>query len=79
MTETTTTRVYVEEDERTPMTCGDCGTPTYYDYEDEAYHHAIHPQNGCGLILAEFRAPDPAHPLARRIRQAAAARARKKK
>lgn len=41
------------DDEGQPMTCGDCGRATYYDYGDEAYHHDNEPERGCFLIPAE--------------------------
>lgn len=47
-----------------PMTCADCGRPTYYDYADEDYHHAIAAADGCFLIRADKdRIDDLDHPL----------------
>lgn len=61
------THEYVEvpEDERFPMLCNDCLRPAYYDYGDDAYHHAVRPHEGCFLIPAEDRDADPAHPFHR--------------
>lgn len=41
--------------EPVPMTCDDCGRPSYYDTADESYHHATDPGRGCFLIPAETR------------------------
>lgn len=46
-----------------PATCPDCGTPTFYDSTDEAYHHAVRPEHGCFLIPSEDRPQDSNHPL----------------
>lgn len=34
--------------------CGDCRRPIFYNYDDEAWHHAVDPGTGCFLIP-----PDP--------------------
>lgn len=57
-----TTRDYLNED-GTPMRCNDCDRPTYYDYDDEDYHHASRPFIGCFLIASDDRDEDLAHPL----------------
>lgn len=60
----TCTRTGAPLDPPQPMRCGDCDRPTYYDYADEAYHHATDPADGCFLVSAEpDRAEDPRHPL----------------
>lgn len=47
-----------------PLVCDDCGRPTFYDYADEAYHHALDPARGCFLIPEDPAArADAAHPM----------------
>lgn len=51
-TEAQGTRDHFDDNDK-PMVCEHCGRPIYYDYADEAYHHAVEPQRGCFLIPAE--------------------------
>lgn len=49
-----TRRDYLEprEDRDVPLSCGDCGRPTGYDYGREDYFHAEDGTRGCFLIAA---------------------------
>lgn len=53
-----------EDDGTMPRRCGGCERPAYYDDADDSYHHANRADEGCGLIPAEDRPDDDAHPLA---------------
>lgn len=50
-------------DDEVPMRCNDCGRPTYYDTDDDQYHHAIDADRGCFLIAPDDRPLDLDHPL----------------
>ena len=53
MTATAEDRIDWQDDEGEPLECGDCKRSTFYNYADEAYHHAHEPERGCFLIPAE--------------------------
>lgn len=45
--------VYRNHERVIPMTCSDCGRPTFYDLSTDRYRHSVLPDEGCFLIPAE--------------------------